>query len=371
MMWAAVACASSGLATTPEAAEALLVIEADSGRVLYAHNAGQPWYPASVTKLMTAYVTLRAVEEGRITLDKPLTVSATAAAQAPVKMGFPPGTVVTVDNALKMMMVKSANDMAAVLAEGVSGSVENFADEMNSHARRLGMIQSSFVNPNGLPAEDQIVSARDMAILARALLRARTVERSSGQTNSPAGGLVPTYTYRFRVTTAEARSLRAMLAAAGLEVDWTMEAAALASNPALLKLDLYCKGARLDDSCYIEGDGGRKVLRTRAGLGSGLELILPGGLWTNVPVTEPFAARSPYEVRRSDAGYVLRYEDAELAPVQLSPRPEWYDARTSSGKPMTRIGTLQGTYLAIYPGRVCDFWVKGPARPERESCRFC
>jgi D-alanyl-D-alanine carboxypeptidase len=171
MMWAAVACAATAFAAAPAAAEALLVVEADSGRMLYAHNAGQPWYPASVTKLMTAYVTLRAVEEGRITLEKPLTVSATAAAQAPVKMGFPPGTVVTVDNALKMMMVKSANDMAAVLAEGVSGSIESFADEMNSHARRLGMIQSSFVNPNGLPAEDQIVSARDMAILARALIR--------------------------------------------------------------------------------------------------------------------------------------------------------------------------------------------------------
>jgi D-alanyl-D-alanine carboxypeptidase len=170
-MWAAVACAATGLASAPAAAEALLVIEADSGRVLYAHNAGQPWYPASVTKLMTAYVTLRAVEEGRITLDKPLTVSATAAAQSPVKMGFPAGTIVTVDNALKMLMVKSANDMAVVLAEGVSGSVENFADEMNRHAHRLGMIQSSFVNPNGLPADDQIVSARDMAILARALIR--------------------------------------------------------------------------------------------------------------------------------------------------------------------------------------------------------
>src|SRR5262245_24561453 len=171
LMWAAVACAATGLASTPAAAEALLVIEADSGRVLYAHNAGQPWYPASITKLMTAYVTLRAVEEGRISLDKPLTVSANAAAQSPVKMGFPPGTIVTVDNALKMLMVKSANDMAVVLAEGVSGSVENFADEMNRHARRLGMIQSSFVNPNGLPADDQIVSARDMAILARALIR--------------------------------------------------------------------------------------------------------------------------------------------------------------------------------------------------------
>jgi D-alanyl-D-alanine carboxypeptidase len=171
LMWAAVACAATGLASAPAAAEALLVIEADSGRVLYAHNAGQPWYPASVTKLMTAYVTLRAVEEGRITLDKPLTVSANAAAQSPVKMGFPAGTIVTVDNALKMLMVKSANDMAVVLAEGVSGSVENFADQMNGYARRLGMIQSSFVNPNGLPADDQIVSARDMAILARALIR--------------------------------------------------------------------------------------------------------------------------------------------------------------------------------------------------------
>jgi D-alanyl-D-alanine carboxypeptidase len=171
LMWAGIVCAATVVARTPAAAEALLVIEADSGRVLYAHNAGQPWYPASITKLMTAYVTLRAVEEGRISLDTPITVSANAAAQSPVKMGFAPGTVLTVDNTLKMLMVRSANDMAVVLAEGVSGSVENFADEMNANARRLGMIQSSFVNPNGLPADEQIVSARDMAILARALIR--------------------------------------------------------------------------------------------------------------------------------------------------------------------------------------------------------
>jgi D-alanyl-D-alanine carboxypeptidase len=171
LMWAGVACAATGLTVAPVAAEALLVIEADSGKVIFAQNAGQPWYPASTTKLMTTYVTLRAVKEGRITLESPLVVSATAAAQSPVKMGFPPGTVITVDNALKMLMVKSANDMAVVLAEGVAGSIENFADEMNNNARRLGMIQSSFVNPNGLPADDQIVSARDMAILARALIR--------------------------------------------------------------------------------------------------------------------------------------------------------------------------------------------------------
>jgi len=171
MMWAGLLCAATGLRPNSAAAEALLVIEADSGKVLYAQNAGYPWYPASVTKLMTAYVTLRAVKEGRLTLDRPLTVSANAVAQAPVKMGFGAGTQVTVDNALKMLMVKSANDIAVVLAEGVAGSIENFADQMNSHAQRLGMMQSSFVNPNGLPADDQISSARDLAILARALIR--------------------------------------------------------------------------------------------------------------------------------------------------------------------------------------------------------
>jgi D-alanyl-D-alanine carboxypeptidase len=169
-MWTAIGCAAMALTATRAPAEALLVIEAESGKVLYAANAAYPWYPASVTKVMTAYAVLRAVKEGRLTLETALPVSKTAAAQQPVKMGFPPGTLVTVDNALKMLMVRSSNDMAVVLAEGVSGSIENFADTMNRHAGRLGMTQSSFVNPNGLPADDQISSARDIAILARALI---------------------------------------------------------------------------------------------------------------------------------------------------------------------------------------------------------
>src|SRR5712671_4258137 len=159
------------LSASPVRAEALILVEADTGKVLAAENATQPWYPASITKIMTVYVTLRAVKEGRITLDKLIPVSPNAVAQQPVKMGFPTGTVLTVDNALKMLLVKSANDMAVVLAEGVAGSIENFADQMNANARRLGMTQSSFVNPNGLPADDQITSARDMAMLARAIFR--------------------------------------------------------------------------------------------------------------------------------------------------------------------------------------------------------
>jgi D-alanyl-D-alanine carboxypeptidase len=159
------------LAESSVRAESLLLVEVETGKVLFADNAAYPWYPASTTKLMTAYTTLRAIKEGRLTFDKLLVVSHNAAAQSPVKMGFPPGTTVTVDNALKMMMVKSANDIAVVLAEGVGGSIEGFADLMNANAARLGMTQSHFVNPNGLPAEEQIVSARDMAILARALIR--------------------------------------------------------------------------------------------------------------------------------------------------------------------------------------------------------
>jgi D-alanyl-D-alanine carboxypeptidase len=152
-------------------AGALLLVEADSGRVLHAEHATYPWYPASVTKIMTAYVTLRSVKEGRLSLDTVLTVSPNAVAQQPSKMGFNAGTQVTVDNALKMLMVKSANDMAVVLAEGVSGSIENFATDMNRAAQRLGMTQTSYVNPNGLPADEQITSARDLAILARAMYR--------------------------------------------------------------------------------------------------------------------------------------------------------------------------------------------------------
>lgn len=147
------------------------MVEADTGKVLQAENATYPWYPASVTKLMTAYVTLKAVKEGRLALDSLLTVSPVAAAQSPSKMGFPAGTQVTVENALVMMMVKSANDIAVVLAEGVGGSVDGFSAMMNATAQRLGMTQTTYVNPNGLPADGQVTSARDLAILARAIIR--------------------------------------------------------------------------------------------------------------------------------------------------------------------------------------------------------
>ncbi|HUD89783.1 MAG TPA: serine hydrolase [Xanthobacteraceae bacterium] len=159
------------LAATPARSEALILVDVESGKVLRAENATYPWYPASTTKLMTLYMTLSAVRDHKITFDTLFTVSKTASAQSPTKMGFPVGTQVTVDNALKMMMVKSANDMAVLLAEGIGGSVDGFAQEMTDTAHQIGMTESNFVNPNGLPADGQITSARDLAILARALIR--------------------------------------------------------------------------------------------------------------------------------------------------------------------------------------------------------
>jgi D-alanyl-D-alanine carboxypeptidase len=153
----------------PAQATPSLVIDVASGAVLQQDQATASWYPASLTKLMTAYVALDAVRAGRLTMDTPLMMSPRACRMAPSKMGFRAGSEVTLYNALIMLMVKSANDIAVAIAEGVSGSVETFADEMNRASQKLGMTQSVWVNPNGLPDTRQVTSARDLALLGRAL----------------------------------------------------------------------------------------------------------------------------------------------------------------------------------------------------------
>lgn len=147
-----------------------LAFDLESGHVLEQRNAFRQWHPASLTKLMTAYVTFDAIRAGRLSLNSPVVVSARALAEPPSKMGFKVGTELTVDNALKMVLVKSANDIAVALGEAVGGSVENFARLMNAQAARLGMRDSHFTNPNGLPDRAQVVTAHDLALLARALL---------------------------------------------------------------------------------------------------------------------------------------------------------------------------------------------------------
>jgi D-alanyl-D-alanine carboxypeptidase len=152
-------------------AEPYLVVDFQSGDVLMEKDATEPWFPASTTKLMTTYVALSAVRDGRLTMDTPLTMSRRAARLPASKMGFRPGTLVTLDNALKMLMVKSPNDVAWMIGENISGSMDKFAAEMNAAAAKLGMRESHFVNPNGLHDPDHYSSVRDMAVLARALLK--------------------------------------------------------------------------------------------------------------------------------------------------------------------------------------------------------
>ena len=165
------ALALSGAMLRSASATPSILVDAASGEVLDQQEATRSWFPASTAKLMTVYAALDAVSAGRITLNTPMVVSPRALSMAPSKMGFSAGTQVTLENALKMLMVKSANDIAVTIAEGVGGSVENFANEMNAAAARIGMRESRFTNPNGLPDPRQVSSARDLALLARALLQ--------------------------------------------------------------------------------------------------------------------------------------------------------------------------------------------------------
>ncbi|KZL20112.1 D-alanyl-D-alanine carboxypeptidase DacC precursor [Pseudovibrio axinellae] len=146
-----------------------LLLDADNGRVLEQHGASDRWYPASLTKMMTAYVAFQTISKGEMAMSDMVMVSQNALNQPPSKMGFKVGTTITLDNALKMILVKSANDIAVAIAERLGGTEENFIKRMNATSRRLGMTHTNFVNPHGLPDNRQVTSARDMAILARAL----------------------------------------------------------------------------------------------------------------------------------------------------------------------------------------------------------
>ena len=157
----------------PALAQALpsLTIDLESGRVLQAERAFDPWHPASLTKMMTAYTTFRAIADGTVQASSPVIISREATRQPPSKMGYSVGTTLTVENAVTILLVKSANDVAVALAEGISGSEPGFVVRMNAEAARLGMTGSRFTNPHGLHDPAQVVTARDLALLTRALHR--------------------------------------------------------------------------------------------------------------------------------------------------------------------------------------------------------
>ena len=175
-VWLAAAALLSGslisLATASGAQAApTLLFDAADGRVFYAEDADNQWHPASVTKVMTAYVVFEAIKAGKIKLDDKITCSEKAFLQQPSKVGLPVGGELTVQKGLEALIIKSANDVAVMLAEAVGGSEEVFVQKMNDTAQRLGMTRTKFVNPNGLPAPDQVTTARDLAKLARAVVK--------------------------------------------------------------------------------------------------------------------------------------------------------------------------------------------------------
>ncbi len=164
----ALAVLASGLpAAAKDADLPYIVIEEASGDILLQNRPFDRWYPASLSKLMTEYVALRAKAAGEISDGSPVTISKYAASQPPSALGVKPGGSLRFDSALKILVVKSANDIAVAIAKSVAGSVPAFVERMNAEAKRLGMNQTHFANPNGLHSPDQYTSARDIAVLAR------------------------------------------------------------------------------------------------------------------------------------------------------------------------------------------------------------
>ena len=146
-----------------------IVVDDNSGEVLHETHPDEPRHPASLTKIMTLYLLFERLESGALTLDTPLLVSPKAAQQHPTKLGLKPNETITVEDAIGGIVTRSANDAAVVVSEAIGGSEEGFAKLMTAKAHELGMTNTTYVNASGLPADEQITTARDQAILGRAV----------------------------------------------------------------------------------------------------------------------------------------------------------------------------------------------------------
>ena len=146
-----------------------VVVDGNTGAVLQASNADSLRHPASLTKIMTLYLLFERLEAGKVKLDTPLKVSAHAAEQAPTKLGVKPGQTLAIEEAIKAVVTKSANDAAVAIAENLGGDEEEFAKMMTAKAHALGMSRTTYVNASGLPNDDQITTAQDQALLGRAI----------------------------------------------------------------------------------------------------------------------------------------------------------------------------------------------------------
>lgn len=150
---------------------AAIVADADTGEVLYSRRADTQRFPASITKVMTLYIVFEQLAAGQLRLDDRIVMSRNAASQRPSKLGLKAGGTLTVDQAIRSLATKSANDVSVALAEHIAGSSEEFSRRMTLRARQLGMTNSRFVNPNGLPDSRQVTTARDIFLLSQAVIR--------------------------------------------------------------------------------------------------------------------------------------------------------------------------------------------------------
>jgi D-alanyl-D-alanine carboxypeptidase len=150
---------------------AAILINSDTGEVMYARQADAPRYPASITKVMTLYIAFQELKAGNIRESDTIRISSFAASQPPSKLGLKPGATITVREAMGVIATRSANDISVALAEFISGSEPEFAARMTREARRLGMSRTTFRNAHGLPDAGHVTTARDIATLSRALIR--------------------------------------------------------------------------------------------------------------------------------------------------------------------------------------------------------
>jgi D-alanyl-D-alanine carboxypeptidase len=270
-----------------------LVMEADTGRVLSAVNPDDPRYPASLTKLMTLYLTFEALRDRRITLDELVPVSAHAASMEPTKLGLVPGIQITVQQAILGLVTKSANDAASALGELLGGTEDRFGEMMTLRAHALGMAHTTFRNASGLPDPEQITTARDIAILARHLVKDFPTDYGYFST--------PYFVFHGHTIMNHDRMLQTYPGADGMKTGYTQAAGHNLVTSAMRG------GVRLIGVVLGSGSNGERDVQMRAQLDDGFEQM-------DVPVVREVVAtrRVPTLIQRADAATIPRAEAATV-----------------------------------------------------------
>ncbi|PZW48665.1 D-alanyl-D-alanine carboxypeptidase [Humitalea rosea] len=315
-----------------------------SGEVLVAINADETRHPASLTKMMTLYMVFEAVREGRLRLDQHIAMTEDAAAMPPSKLGLPPGTTLTVEQGILSLVTKSANDVAALFGETLSGSEARFAQAMTLRARALGMAHTTFRNASGLPDLDQVTTARDMALLGRRLF-----------TDFPQH-----YHYfstvRTRVAGVQLRSHNRMLdsyeGADGIKTGY-ISASGFNIVTSAQRDGVRLIGAVFGGSSWFERDQHMAALLDQGFIRSGVAIA----------VTAPVATRSTAIVSRASAASV---------PARMTNRSATAAARAAASRPAASRGstTRQAAARATRSARPAQA-ARQPqaARPSRSASR--